>query len=372
MIMAKNKEEDKDHPEHLTPHSLDPLMTPLGQAVQNLPQGGMGMGFDITDQEGGGILSALKGFLTDPRFLGAVGGATAGLAGPQQLQSFLQSQNQRGQQKLQREIEQGRARREEERTDISRGHLSARREEELARDRRSKAATRSAEIKADTATKRSFIGIKIANGGGASEDELVGGYGEVARGFSISSKPTLGQDTVDLFIPKNRQDLREAFGGSTYTTTRGGVNQAIETILGKEEQNRVFNVGGRVLIEEQPDGRGGVDFVEVYKGEQEPDIAEPRPFLMSEQRAIREYLKPLIDGWNMMTPEDQVRMINLYRKIELNGDAPQPVTSEVSRGLWNWMRRMVGANPNSETVITGIEAPTPSLDDEIERFLRGE
>lgn len=400
--MPHKEKEDKAH-EHLTPHPIGQFQTPIGDAeqlaaaLQNLPQGAPGtgplsLGQNGTAQEGGGggILGSILGFLKDPRLLKGVGAFGAGFTG--QGQEFLNRLQRDRQAKSERETAELKERRDERNRerqeahrefgrDISTGTLEARIAEEKGRDARAQAKARQDELKAEIADKKAIIGIKINNNQAVTENEFVSAYGPSAAGFSIT--PKLGEDLIGLNIPENRQDIQKAIGGPVLTTTPDGVIRALEFILGQEDDPvpKIFHHGG-VFLEQQPDG----ELVEVYRIEEEVAVKPKRPFPVSEQNATREALKAMIDGWGELSLRAQQAMINAHREVSENGDAPQPITSQVSRGLWSFMFGLLfnpldaamGTFPSSTVPeVTGVEAlgtapfPGMSVEDEIENFLQG-
>jgi len=134
----KKKKEDHEHlVSHPEAHTPTPLglqaQTPLGSAIQNIPQGPPGrqaLGGAPQGEQGalpsagadqdGGILSKLKGFFSDPRLLTSIAAFGSGFAGQgPEFQRNLLAKRKQAQAEENERLKQARLDREEERVAIT-------------------------------------------------------------------------------------------------------------------------------------------------------------------------------------------------------------------------------------------------------------
>jgi len=345
-----------------------PVLQPPTPPVPNAPGGQQGNG-----QQGTGLLSKIMQLIQSPGVLPTAGAIGSAFAGRDQLADFQRVTQQNRQTQLAKRA----ASAEEARVDISRknlrvseGNLTARQEEERNRNVREQAKATAAAAKLRTDNKKAIIGIKISNKQPVSEEEFVGGYGEAGRGVSI--KGALQEDQVTLHFPDNRK-MVEAFGGKTSVTVNKAQVSGILTQIFKETPNPKSVVIDGVIMERNPLSGAWEEVFDIGR----EDIDKPRPFPPGQQKIVREALIDLVPGFKDLPPGKQTDMINLAWNVAQTGDAPQPVTSKVSTGAWQWMKENIlfifGAERTFSDVVTGIEDPSnptrPSLSDRANEFI---
>jgi len=328
--------------------------------------------------QGTGLLAILSQILQNPGVLNSIGQVGSAFAGRDQLADFQRVTQQNQQLKLAKRARAA----EEARVDISRknlkvneGNLTARQQEERNRNNTEQARARALELKTKQDNEQATIGILIRDGQAVSETKMVKGFGEAARGISI--KPALSAGQVKVHIPADRTDILDALGervdaNGDVTLPQAQAQALLTKIIAGRPVTlpRTFNIDGKIIREfTNPEGK--LDYEEVFDIGREPTVPKPTRFPLLEQERIREFLASEVDGWNELGLVERNTMINTFWEIELNSNAPQPVTSKVSTGMWNYLKRLTGrGTPSEREIITGFTDPdNPTLSDRAKQFL---